>query len=99
MTLTYVYKENLKAWLGGYRVIANKGGTRSGKTYSLISMFVSIATSNKKKRVIDVVSESMPHLKRGAINDIDDILANEGMIEGRDFEKNESDKIDRKSVV
>ena len=93
MELTHIYRENLKAWMNGHRVIANKGGTRSGKTYSLISMFVSIATSNKKKRVIDVVSESMPHLKRGAINDIDDILANEGMIEDRDYEKNESDKI------
>lgn len=93
MEATYVYLENLKAWLAGNRLIANKGGTRSGKTYSLISMFVTIATTNNKKRVIDIVSESLPHLKRGAINDIEDILSNEGMIEGVDYDKNETDHI------
>lgn len=91
MELTYVYRENLKAWLGGYRVIANKGGTRSGKTYSLVSLFITIAISNPKKRVIDIVSESLPHLKRGAINDIEDILNAEGLQPGRDYEVNQTD--------
>lgn len=93
MEATYVYVENLKAWLSGKRLIANKGGTRSGKTYSLVSMFVTIATTNKSKRVIDIVSESLPHLKRGAINDIEDILSNEGLMEGIDYDKNETDHI------
>lgn len=93
MKVPYVYIENLKAWLNGYRLIANKGGTRSGKTYSLISLFTTIALGNPKKRVIDVVSESLPHLKRGAIYDIDDILSNEGLVEGIDYEKNETDHI------
>lgn len=93
MESTYVYIENLKAWLSGKRLIANKGGTRSGKTYSLVCMLVTIATTNKNKRVIDVVSESLPHLKRGAINDIEDILLNEGLTEGIDYDKNETDHI------
>ena len=93
MDVTYVYLENLKAWLSGYRLIANKGGTRSGKTYSLVSLFITIATGNPKKRVIDIVSESLPHLKRGAIYDIEDILSNEGLVEGLDYNKNETDHI------
>lgn len=93
MDVTYVYLENLKAWLSGYRLIANKGGTRSGKTYSLVSLFTTIATGNPKKRVIDIVSESLPHLKRGAIYDIEDILSNEGLVEGLDYSKNETDHI------
>lgn len=93
MEATYVYVENLKAWLTGKRLIANKGGTRSGKTYSLVSLFVTIAATSKKKRVIDIVSESLPHLKRGAINDIEDIVSNEGFTEGIDYEKNETDHI------
>lgn len=93
MRLTYIYRENLKAWLGNNRIIANKGGTRSGKTYSLVSLFVTIATGNTKRRVIDIVSESLPHLKRGAINDIEDILTAENLVEGVDYEKNETDHI------
>lgn len=89
MNTTKVYIESLRAWLGGARVIANKGGTRSGKTYSLMSLLVTIAI-NSKERVIDVVSESLPHLKRGAMNDIDDILSEE---EFSGYENNKTDHI------
>lgn len=91
MQVTYVYKQNLGAWLAGCRVIANKGGTRSGKTYSLVSLFVTVAVTSRRQRVIDIVSESLPHLKRGALNDIADILEHEGLVEGIDYEENKSD--------
>lgn len=93
MIPTRVYKENAKGWLSHYRIIANKGGTRSGKTYSLVSLFVTVAKASKKVRSIDIVSESLPHLKRGALNDIKEILANEGLSEGVDYEYNKTDKI------
>ena len=85
MRPTKVYRMNAQAWVDGYRVIANKGGTRSGKTYSLMSFFVTLCISNKRKRVFDVVSESLPHLKRGALKDIENILTDERLIEGRSF--------------
>lgn len=90
MNPTRVYNENITAWGDGYRLIANRGGTRSGKTYSLVSLFVSVAINIKRKRTIDIVSESLPHLKRGAINDIEDILTNEQMIEDVHYIKNRS---------
>lgn len=93
MYCTKIYEENLRAWDSGYRLIANKGGTRSGKTYSLVSLFVSVAVNSIKKRVIDIVSESLPHLKRGALNDIEDILSNEGMTEDVDYTLNRSDHV------
>lgn len=88
--MTMVYRRSLRAWLDGKRLIANRGGTRSGKTYSIVCLLVSIA-KNGRKRSIDIVSESLPHLKRGAINDIEDIMTNEGMMEGVQYEKNRSD--------
>src|SRR5690606_21078352 len=36
-----------------------------------------IGRKSKKKRVISVVSETMPHLKKGAIRDFQDMLENE----------------------
>lgn len=88
-----VFLETKKAWHNGARLIANKGGTRSGKTYSVISLFVYIAIASQNARDIDVVSESLPHLKRGALNDIDEILDHEGLIENKDYTNNRSDRI------
>ena len=90
MDVTKVYKQSLTHWCDGKRLIANRGGTRSGKTYSLVCLFVFIV-SQCRKREIDIVSESMPHLKRGAMNDIEDILTASGFVEGREYEQNRSD--------
>jgi phage terminase large subunit len=55
-----------------YRIIANKGGTRSTKTWSLLQLMLTIATSQKV--LVSVVSESMPHLRKGAMRDFEQIL-------------------------
>lgn len=91
---TKVYKLNLDALLTGeYRVIANKGGTRSGKTYSLVSLLLSYSVIAKQALTIDIVSESLPHLKRGAMNDMEDITDAEKLVEGVHFDLNRSDHI------
>lgn len=56
------------------RVIALKGGTRSGKTWATLQMLNVIATRSTVPRLISVVSETMPHLKRGAIRDFKNML-------------------------
>lgn len=90
MKPTKVFRENLSAWAMGKRLIANRGGTRSGKTYSIVCLLVYLASAGKQ-RTIDVVSESLPHLKRGALNDIEDILTADEMIEGVHYTQNRSD--------
>ena len=87
--LTRVYKASLAAFVALFRIIANKGGTRSGKTYAVMQLLLVIATT--LKRSISVVSESMPHLKRGALKDFREILEKEGRIEGRDYYENKTD--------
>jgi phage terminase large subunit len=87
-----VFKWNKDAFLRKPRLIANKGGTRSSKTYSIIQLLVLIANVGKK-RSIDIVSESLPHLKRGAIKDIDDILRDAGLKEGEAYDINRSDHV------
>lgn len=94
MTPSVLMDKNLKAWkTRKYRLIANKGGTRSGKTYSLISLFVVVSVASKKRRVFDVVSESLPHLKRGAMNDITEIMDAEGLEEGTHYTNNRTDHV------
>ncbi len=60
----------------GKRLIAQRGGTRSGKTYSIMQVLLTLAEATDY--AIDVVSESLPHLKRGALHDWREILTKAG---------------------
>ena len=63
-----IYSKNLDAVTKGNNVVVNKGGTRSGKTWSLLQLCYTIAELCKGV-VISVVGETIPFLKRGAIRD------------------------------
>ena len=71
---TRVYEDNAEAWLSNKRRALNEGGTASSKTYSILQLLVLIAQNCKSRFLISVVSESSPHLKRGAVRDFFNIL-------------------------
>ena len=57
------------------RYISMPGGTRSGKTYSILQfLHLLIPKADKAGDVTSVVSETLPHLKRGAIRDFERII-------------------------
>lgn len=75
MELSGVFWKNMDALKTGKRYISNRGGTRSGKTYSLLQLlYVLIEQKDGAGDVTSVVSETMPHLKRGAIRDFESII-------------------------
>ena len=74
ITTTRVFDDNVAAWLAGKRRALNQGGTASSKTYSILQMLILIAEHSKKPLLSSIVSESLPHLKRGAIRDYFKIL-------------------------
>jgi len=57
-----------------------QGGSSAGKTIAILLILIDRAQSNKTtdKELISVVSESMPHLKRGAIRDFLNIMKAHG---------------------
>ena len=55
------------------RIRGIAGGTSASKTISILILLIQHAQTHDKKR-ISVVSESFPHLKRGAIRDFLDIM-------------------------
>lgn len=59
--------ESYKAYKAGYRIIANQGGTRSGKTYTINQLLIALAL--KEKLSVSVTSVAFPHLRRGAMRD------------------------------
>jgi phage terminase large subunit len=72
--LTSIYKQNAQALLGGFRRALNEGGTSSSKTISILQILILVAQHTKENLLISVVSESLPHLKRGCIRDFQKIL-------------------------
>lgn len=87
---TKVFEWNLEAYKAKtYRVIANQGSTRSGKTYS-ISQLLALFIPHKEKVTISVVSPSLPHLKRGARRDILQILEDAGIYTDEAFNKTDN---------
>lgn len=81
-----------------YKIIVNQGGTRSGKTYSLLQLLITIATRAINPLEISVVSHTIPHLKKGAIRDFTKIMQSLDLFDDHKFNKTEyiykfSDKV------
>lgn len=58
----------------GLPLIINRGGTRSSKTFSIIQLLIIIGRLQTKPFLISIVSESLPHLKRGCIETLKKVL-------------------------
>lgn len=91
MNTTSVFDKNMFAYKDNFRYIVNKGSTRSSKTYSQLQLLYLIASWSAKPLIISIVSESMPHLKRGCIRDFSEILKKENRWNENDW--NATDKI------
>lgn len=58
-------------------IIINRGGTRSGKSYSIMQLLLTIALAHNNI-IISVVSRTLPHLRIGVMRDFDLILQSFG---------------------
>jgi phage terminase large subunit len=56
------------------RVVGLEGGTRSGKTIACIQAANIVVSKTKRPLKFSVTSESLPHLKAGAISDFQELL-------------------------
>jgi len=64
------------------RIRAVAGGTAAGKTIAILLYLINYAQTHEKE-VISVVSESFPHLKRGAIRDFISIMTKHRYFESK----------------
>jgi len=69
-----VYETTGQAMADGMDVIIHKGGTGSGKTYELVMFLLFYFAKHYSNKIVTVVSESLPHLKIGAIRYTDEML-------------------------
>lgn len=77
-----------KGFLDGYRYIIHEGGTRSGKTHSILTVLYHIVRA--KGGLASVVSETFPHLRKGAIRDYQRILESQNAWDEKLWNKTDS---------
>lgn len=85
------YIDISKAYESGVRIIANKGGTRSTKTWCVLIYLRKLAINADKPTLISVVSESVPHLRKGALRDFENILNICNEVEGVNYQRNRTE--------
>lgn len=78
MIATQVFEDTLKAYNDGFSIIANKGSSRSSKTFSELQL-IKLLCDHDKNSINTVVSHSFPHLEGGAIRDFENILRADGI--------------------
>lgn len=69
------------------RIRAVQGGTSASKTISILLYLINRAQSDETPTVTSIVSESFPHLKRGAIKDFLDILKTHNYFKDQNWNK------------
>ena len=77
MKTSRVFSEMLHAYTMGAMTIDSCGGTRSTKTYSALQLLSLLSEYDKTPTVTSVVSETFPHLNKGAIRDFKKIMADD----------------------
>jgi len=60
------------------RIRAVQGGTSASKTISILLVLIHAAQTDKAPKLTSVVSESIPHLKRGAMRDFKNVMRDHG---------------------
>ncbi len=78
----------IKNWQAESKIVINQGGTRSGKTYSLLQLLIVKAFKHKGK-VFTIVRKSLPSLKMTAYRDFFEILNNLDLYSETDHNKSD----------
>lgn len=72
------------------RIRAVAGGTSGGKTISILQILIDDAQSDKTPTLTSIVSESFPHLRKGAMRDFQNIMQQHGYWKDYRWSKTES---------
>jgi phage terminase large subunit len=93
---TNVFDRNLTAKT---RYVFNEGGTRSSKTYSVNQVIYNLAVEDKESTINSIVSETMPHLRKGAMRDFLMFLKSNNLYSERNHNKSDNIFTVNKSII
>ena len=83
-----VYERNREAFFTSKRIISNRGGARSTKTFSILQLFVTLCFE-KTGVEYDVVRKTLPSLRATAYKDFLDIIKSLGLYDEKNHNKSE----------
>ncbi len=72
------------------RIRIVQGGSSASKTISILLYLIALAQSDKHRTLTSVCSESIPHLKRGAIRDFKNIMLDHGYWNDNNWQSTDS---------
>jgi phage terminase large subunit len=72
------------------RIRAIQGGTSAGKSISILQLLIHKAQTDKTPTVTSVVSESLPHLRKGCMRDFLNIMDTHGYYDDNRWNKTDS---------
>ncbi len=89
MKVSPVFVMNLRALMAGiYAIIINQGGTRSGKTYSILQVIIYYCLLNPNgKKIIDIVRKTKAELHATVLRDFIDIMEELGLYDEKHHNK------------
>jgi len=93
---TKIFDKNLAAKT---RYVFDEGGTRSSKTFSINQVIYNLAVEDREPTVNSIVSETMPHLKKGAMRDFLNFLKNNNLYSERNHNKSDNIFTVNKSII
>ena len=88
MKFTNVFQKIADGFKGN-RFIIQQGGSSSSKTYSTLQFLVIWALKSDQQKLVSIVAESIPHLKRGSYRDFLKILMEAGLYKESDHNKSD----------
>ena len=87
MQVSVVFEKNFRA---GSKIVVNQGGSRSGKTYSILQLLILVKAFEEKNQVFSIVRKSMPALRATAMRDFFDILRAHDLYDQQNHNKTEN---------
>ena len=85
--VSVVFEKNYRAKT---KIVVNQGGSRSGKTYSILQLLILVKAFEEKNQVFSIVRKSMPALRATAMRDFFDILRSHDLYDQRNHNKTEN---------
>jgi len=82
-----VFRKNYEA---GTKIVVNQGGSRSGKTFSILQLLILVKAFKGTDMVFSIVRRSMPALKASAMRDFFEILRMAELYDERSHNKTEN---------
>lgn len=71
------------------RIRALQGGTSAGKTIGSLQVLIDLAQTDEEPKLTSIISESLPHLKRGAMRDFLNIMETQRYFEEKRWNRSD----------